>query len=403
MPYDTSPNMSLPIPVAGTTPGPDYATVGLNASLTIIDGHDHTAGSGVPITPSAMSINADLPFGNNNALSLKSARFTSQSSPLAGVSDLDCVYVSGVDLYYNDGNGNQIRITQAGSIAGVSGSIANLVSPASVTYVSGTPAFVFQSAASTSANLDAGALVLRNNTASSSGITLTPPVGLSGNYTLTLPAAPPASTKFMTMNNSGNVGITYDVDNVTLEVSSNNLQVKDAGISTVKIADSAVTTAKIADLNVTRPKLVAVGQQSSAAFVTFTSTSTSFVAATGLTATITTTGRPIIISLETDGNPGFMYVTQVYAGSGNYNFVGEVNFFNSTSSTSLYTQRFGAGGVYMDVTNASQTHYAPAGSFTTAPIAIAAGTYTFTGRVRVAGTGGATVGVNNLKLSVREL
>src|SRR4051812_5012966 len=98
----TSPNMLLPIPGVGLTDGPTFAT-DINYCLTIIDSHNHSSGNGVQITPAGININSDLSFGSNNAISLRTARYTSQASliPASG-SDLDCVYVSGVDLYYND-------------------------------------------------------------------------------------------------------------------------------------------------------------------------------------------------------------------------------------------------------------------------------------------------------------
>jgi hypothetical protein len=45
------------------------------------------------------------------------------------------------------------------------------------------------------------------------------------------------------------------VDNVSTQLSSGAIIVKDGGISTAKIADSNVTTAKIADSNVTKAKI----------------------------------------------------------------------------------------------------------------------------------------------------
>lgn len=184
--------MNLVIPAVGTTAGPQYAT-DLNASLEIIDSHNHSSGSGVPITPSGLSISSDLSFLSNNATLLRSVRFTTQASPLALVTDLGCLYESGVDLYYNDGNGNQVRITQSGGVAGTPGSISGLVAPASVTYTPANQTFTFQSAALTSGNIDVGSVVIRNVVASSFGVTLSAPSTLAANYTLTQPVGLPGS------------------------------------------------------------------------------------------------------------------------------------------------------------------------------------------------------------------
>src|SRR4051812_48303414 len=98
-----SPNMSMPVPVVGDEAGPQYA-IDINACLSILDSHTHAPGSGVQITPSAININSDLPINTHNLTGIRSSRYTAQTSPLALAADLDCVYVSGVDLYYNDGN-----------------------------------------------------------------------------------------------------------------------------------------------------------------------------------------------------------------------------------------------------------------------------------------------------------
>jgi len=68
-------------------------------------------------------------------------------------------------------------------------------------------------------------------------------------------------------------------------------------VTTAKINDLAVTTGKIADLAVTQGKRAALGQQLSSGSGTFSTTSSSFVDVTNLTVTITTTGRPVFLSL----------------------------------------------------------------------------------------------------------
>jgi uncharacterized protein YhbP (UPF0306 family) len=197
-----SPNMSLVIPTVGSEPGPDWAN-DLNSSLNIVDSHTHAPGSGVPITPAAMSITSDLTFQNNNITNIKTARFYVQASQPAGVSDLDCLYVYGVDLYYRDGSGNQVRITQSGGVAGSPGSISGLVSPASATYVPANQTFVWQSDVATAAIMDCGTIKLRKLTASSSAISIAAPTGLSSNYTINLPTALPSANAVYQITSGG--------------------------------------------------------------------------------------------------------------------------------------------------------------------------------------------------------
>jgi hypothetical protein len=51
--------------------------------------------------------------------------------------------------------------------------------------------------------------------------------------------------------------LSVNVDDASIEISSDSLRVKDLGISTAKVANSAITTAKILDANITEAKLSA--------------------------------------------------------------------------------------------------------------------------------------------------
>ena len=197
-----SPNMSLPVPVVSVEPGPNWAQ-DVNSCMSVIDGHNHSPGSGVQLTSNAFNINADLPFNNNNAITLKSIRFSPQSSPLATPADVGCLYESGVDLYYNDGAGNQVRITQSGSVTGSAGTITGLPSgTASASYAAGT--FSFRSATNTPANFELGPIILGRNAALSKTITFSPDAAQAANYNLTFPAAAPANGQLLVSDGSGN-------------------------------------------------------------------------------------------------------------------------------------------------------------------------------------------------------
>ncbi len=375
-----SPNMSLVLPGVGVTIGPQWAT-DLNSSLSILDGHNHSAGSGVQITPSGLDINSELSFKANNATELRSVRMTIQAAPLALATDLGCLYVSGVDLYFNDENGNQIQITDNGGIAGTPGSISNLTSPASASYVSGTGTFVWQSNTNVAANLDAASIILRNTTASSNGLTLSPPT-LSSNYSIVLPALP-ASVKFMTLDNSGNMAATYGVDNSTIEISSNNLQLKDGGITNAKVNASAA---------IARSKLASVGQQLSSSSGIFTTTSSSPVDVTSVNVTITTTGRPVFVGLISDGsaNDSFLECIQnsvVVDSQSEFYLVRDASII-SRSNIRVY-----------DNTAASRSGVPPGCVFTIDTPA--AGTYTY--KMQVGTQTGSTVSVNYVKLIAYEI
>lgn len=223
-----SANMSLPVPVVGTQTGPQYA-ININDCLTILDAHNHTPGYGVAITPAAMDINSDLSMSGNNLTAILSARFSSQNSTLVGATDLGCLYEVMNDLYFNDGSGTPIRITQNGGLAGTAGSIANLVSPASASYVSASDKFVWQSDTNTAADMDFASAIMRNLTPNSFGLTLEPPAAMGADFTITLPSLP-LSQKIVTLDASGAMAASWAPDTTTIEVVSNNLKVKASGI-----------------------------------------------------------------------------------------------------------------------------------------------------------------------------
>lgn len=237
-----SPNMSLPVPGVGSEAGPDFAD-DINSCLTLIDGHDHSPGKGAQIGASALNMNANLSFNGYFITNAGGITFTAQGSTPAN----QTAYVSGVDLFYVDGNGNNIQITSSGGVAGTPGSITNLTSPAAVTWVSASSTFVFASTASLSANLDCGSLLLRNITPNSTyALTLAPPAALAASYTVTLPALP-ASTKLVTMDTSGTLAAGATADNSTLQFAGGTtLSIKSSGVGTTQLADGAVTPVKIA-------------------------------------------------------------------------------------------------------------------------------------------------------------
>jgi hypothetical protein len=269
--------MGLTVPEVSVTPGPTYASE-VNLSLSVIDQHTHSPGSGVQITPSGLNINSDLPFQNNNATGLRTSRYTPQGAPITGSSsqDVGCVYVAGVDLYYNDGSGNQIRMTQSGGVAGATGSIAGLTAPASATYVSVSNTFVWQSDVNTAANLDARNLILRNSAASSFGLTLQPPAAMSGNLALTLPGLPGA-TSFVTLDSSGNF----------------NGNVPIAG-------------------GITRPMQASVGQVLSSSSFLFQVTNAQ---ADVISLSITTTGRPVMLMFQSPSTLIGAAIIRTFAGA----------------------------------------------------------------------------------------
>ena len=207
-----SPNMSLIIPGVGSEAGPTYA-VDVNASLTLIDQHDHSPGKGVQITPAGLNLNVNVDFKGNSAYDLLAATFTPQASPS---STLDSLSVApGIadpsvkDLYYTDSNGTQIQITQNGTV------LAPFASVQGINYPTANSVLAFQfteaqsSLPSVVAALNSGPLTINLSgaaTTSTHNVTLAPTGSISSAYTLLLPNNPSllAGNSFVTINKSTN-------------------------------------------------------------------------------------------------------------------------------------------------------------------------------------------------------
>jgi hypothetical protein len=197
-----TPNMNLLQPVVGVDSGLTWENAA-NANATTVDQHSHAPGLGIQIQPSGINISADLPFGGNNATFLRSTRFVAQSSPISGSLDSGCLYVSGVDLYYNPVGtpGSPIQITSGGQVNATSSGLVSGTNTAS--FVSST--LVVNQSAGTPGNIQAGSILIGNNIASSNFVTVSAPTALASSYAFTLPTALPGATVVLSLTSSGQV------------------------------------------------------------------------------------------------------------------------------------------------------------------------------------------------------
>lgn len=333
-----TPNMNLTEVVPGVTPGPDYAT-GIADNFDVIDSHNHTTGLGVKIPVAGININGDLPFSGNGAISLGKSQYNSLGATLSGSSNYRSVHVVNGELYYLDGSGNAVQITSSGSVAGAAGNITGLSSPASVTF--STNKYIFKDTANSFAKMECADLRLFEDSSSaiSNYVALISPASLASTYTLTMPAALPASTEYMAVSSAGAVST----------VTSNEL------VETV----TRSTGATVGSLG------VAISSADSGSFST---TSTSAVDVTNLTVTITTSGRPVMIGLMGTTSTGYISVntsTQNFA-SGVIEVVRDTTTISSTFLRSV-ADPASTPQVRLDV---------PCGSIM-ALDAVSAGTYTY--------------------------
>jgi len=205
--YTNSPNMMLPIPSVGNTSGPAWAS-DINASFGLVDSHDHSPGKGVQIQPNGLNISSDLSINDNNLTFVRALRFDVQASAIAASgSDLAELFSAGTngDLYYNDGAGNQIRLTASGAINFTPTTIPGLSAPASLTYSSTSKTFTFDSNTSVTADISVSSVNLSPMTASSNAVTIAPPSTVASAFTLTLPSATPGALLPLVSDTSGNL------------------------------------------------------------------------------------------------------------------------------------------------------------------------------------------------------
>lgn len=278
-----SPNMLLPVPGVGSEAGPAFAT-DINNCLSLVDTHDHSPGKGVQVTPNGLNINSSLSLNGNTLTNIGALTLTAQGTTPA----INTVYESGVDLWYVDGNGNNVQITNNGSVAGSSGSIANLASPASATYVSSNKTFVWQSDVNTPANMDAASLIIRNLTASSNGITLQAPGSLGSNYSLTLPAVP-GSLSLMALDSGGNMSAPYSIS---------------GGLNASVLTPASITTTQIASATI-------LGSNIAATTISGSNMVNSTVTGTQIASSVVLAGVPIsgngnaFVTMDTFGSVGY--------------------------------------------------------------------------------------------------
>lgn len=365
---NTSPNMNLPIPIIGVDTGLTWEQA-VAAALTIIDGHNHSSGSGVPIIPAGININTGLPFNDNDATLLRSARFQVQPSAISNPDDLGCLYVTGADLFFNDESGNQIQITSGGTVNATSSGITSGNSSAS--FVSTVLQVYSDNTTSppTPGNVSCQSVLLGLNSASSNRLTLSPPASLAGGpFTLTLPGIPGAS-QFVTLDNAGNFGASVPVA---------------GGIVASNIAAGTITTSQIASSTIKQSNM-AILRPTSSGFVTATTSSTSYVSS-GLAVTITTTGGAVVLmcvgSATLTGPSG----------------PEEMDYEWRRTGTSSAT--FAVGTI---IEGFGQTYYRSATAFNCVDTSVgsAAGTYTYT--LFYKANSGTTVGIAGASVTAFEL
>lgn len=144
-----TPYLSMSLPDPNITTGPQYAQQINNAFLVV----DAQIGTGV--TPSELNLNGDVDFQSNDAINLRSVRFVNTGA-LAAPTDVGCAYDFSGNLWFNDNAGNQIQLTNNGSVNAGNGNISGMTgTSASVSFNTLTNAYTFNATPTKQAGINA--------------------------------------------------------------------------------------------------------------------------------------------------------------------------------------------------------------------------------------------------------
>lgn len=113
MPTTTEMNLTLP------TPTMDDGTWGatLNTAFTAVDAHDHTPGKGVPVPSTALTIAADISMNNFGLTNVREVKLEDITTAQTGVAHENALQAAGSNLYYINGSGTAVQITDGNQLA----------------------------------------------------------------------------------------------------------------------------------------------------------------------------------------------------------------------------------------------------------------------------------------------
>lgn len=239
----TTTNMGLSKPTLGGDSGTWDDQI--NASLDVLDAHDHSTGSGVKIKPSGIDVNADLTMAGYSLTNLRAACFTAQASFATArslwvrSSDQALVWrsASGTDYKLADSSGINVSL-----VGGIGGDYA--AASALVYYDDTAQAYRFLEAAplpNSWSRVQCGDVDLYEHASGiSTRVRLSSPTGLAASYALTFPAALPGSTSLLQVSSAGAITASNTVANA-VTFSSSVIANTSLAVGTTLVASGLIT------------------------------------------------------------------------------------------------------------------------------------------------------------------
>jgi hypothetical protein len=207
MPGATLPNISIILPALGGDSGTWDDE--LNAALTLLDGHDHSAGKGLRIKTAAIQIDAALSFGGFAITAAGQVAFTAVAALAAG-SKILFVNTADNELYWRTNGGTNVKLTLGASIntslvGGFVGDYAAVGAQAAFDDANDQYTFKQQGTFPWAKVAIGGLKLLEFNTLTTNAISLLCPAALAASYTLTLPGALPGAAAFWQQSAAGTI------------------------------------------------------------------------------------------------------------------------------------------------------------------------------------------------------
>lgn len=216
------------------------ASTNIESNWSTLDVHDHSSGKGAQVPSAGININANLSFAGFKPYNLLATQFSSQSSSLSSASNKPCVYVLNGELRYIDNSGNDVQLTNAGSVNSATGSISGLSAPVAAGFASNTFSWQANSGTSLYAKMANSDISLYEFSAGvSNAVTLKSPTSLAASYSVLFPTAVPASTSYLTMSNTGQLA-TASADSIGQAMTTTGSQ----AIFNVRSQSSGIVSAK---------------------------------------------------------------------------------------------------------------------------------------------------------------
>lgn len=396
----TTPNMNIGLAVPGKTEGPEWAET-LNDAIETVDSHDHTPGRGTPVPASGIDIRTDLSINGTNLTDVRMLRFGDQEAALGDPADKNGLTSVGGDLFYNNGSGVPVKITDgaglaASSLGGISGLPSGAYPNAGVNFNSSFPGFEFSEAAKVYARMKVGELrVHESGAVDPKSVNIRSAASLPATYDLTLPAVVPEGNAFLVMSATGALSTQLRAGGIgTADIAASAVTAAKLAANAVtegKLANGSVTTPKLADASVTLAKLAKAPYVKSDPSGAWATTSNVATLVTNFQITITSVGNPLRMSLIPDGaNASSVFIVGGY---------GSLEFRQVVGGTRPVLAKFNIGMLDY-VSTADRTAYPP--SAFSAILDLPAGVHivdVVAYRVSV----GTEIQVNNARLVVHEL